>query len=58
MVPGEQMEVTFLPVLSLLWGKKTMVEGAALQGEGCRTSCLSFCKLLLVNGFQQWHLTR
>lgn len=39
-------------------GKKTMVEGATLQGEGCRTSYLSFYKLLLVNGFQQWHLTR
>lgn len=37
-------------------GKKTVVEGDALQGEGCRTSCLSFSQLPLVSRFQQWHL--
>lgn len=30
----EQMEVTFLSILSLLWGEKHKVKGAVLQEEG------------------------
>lgn len=54
--PGTN-EVIFSSVLSGLWGKNCGGRDT-VQGEGCRTSCLSFSQLSLFSGFQQWRLAQ
>lgn len=55
--PGTNGSHVLIHPLSTLGEKKNM-EGDVVQGEGCRTSCLSFSQLSLVNGFQQWPLAQ
>lgn len=56
--PGNKWKSRSYPSSLCFGGKNHGGGGHSAGREGCRTSYLSFYKLLLVNGFQQWHLTR